>query len=251
MVKDSDICVNLIGILFEKNKANSFENIHTNFPDLLSRLCNKHNTHLIHFSALGLEKALDSNYAISKINGEKKIMQNHNKSVILKPSIVFSVSDSFTTKFLGILSNLPIIPIYYNGQTKFTPIHASEVADIIYHIISKGITEKSIEVIGPEVLSFKEMIEVLLKCINKKRILLPLPNSIAKISTYFLQKLPNPPITLDQFRLLKYHNVQSQNGITNFSIGCPSKIKFEEGVLKYAYNWRDGGQYSINQNFNK
>ena len=247
LINDADVCVNLIGILHEKNKVNSFKNIHTIFPDLISRLCNKNGTALIHLSALGLENALDSNYAKSKLEGEKLIKKNYDKAVILKPSVVFSVSDSFTTKFLSMLSIFPIFPLYYNGQTKFTPVHASDVADLIFNIISNNVISKSIEVVGPEELTFKEIIEILLDCIGKKRILIPLPYIVGKLSSMVLQKFPNPLITLDQFRLLKYHNIKSSNSLTNFDFGHPSKINFKEGVKKYAYNWRDGGQYSIKE----
>ena len=81
--------------------------------------------------------------------------------------------------------------------------------------------------------------------INKKRILIKMPLLVAKISASFLEILPNPLITKDQLNLLKYDNVKSDNGITNFDIGCPSKIFFEEAIKKYAYNWREGGEFSI------
>ncbi len=251
IIKDADICVNLIGILHEKNKFNSFSNIHTKFPALLSMLCKKNNTKFIHLSALGVENATNSLYAKSKLDGEKQIISNYEKAVILKPSVVFSVSDSFTTKFLSLLSIFPIFPLYHKGETKFMPIHATDVANLIYYIISNEIISKKIEVIGPEILTLKEIIEILLISINKKRILIPMPNIIAKISAMFFQKFPNPPITLDQFKLLKYHNVRTKNSITNFSIGCPSVIKFKDGIQKYSYNWREGGQYSVNNLINK
>ncbi len=245
LLSKSDICINLIGILYEKNKKNSFKNIHTYFPDVLSRLCKKNNNSLIHFSALGVENAKDSNYAKSKYEGENRIKNNLESAVIIKPSIVFSVSDSFSTNFLSLFNYLPIFPLYYNGMTKFTPIHASEVADLIYHVVSNDISSKVIEALGPDVLTFKEMLEILLNSINKKRLLLPLPLPIAKLSTSILEKFPKPLITKDQLRLLKYDNVKTSGGLTNFDIGSPSKIKFKEGVMKYAYNWMDGGQYSI------
>ena len=245
LVEDCQVCINLIGILHEQKKINTFKNIHTLFPIKLAKICKKKNVQFINFSALGLEDAKDSKYAKSKTDGEKGIKEVYKYSVIIKPSLVFSVSDSLTTKFLSLLNTLPIFPLYYKGLTKFTPIHASDISDFIYQIISKEIHSKSIEVIGPEVLTFRQIIEILLKCIDKKRLLIPLPLSIAKLSASFLQILPNPPITLDQLKLLKYDNIKSANGITNFDLGFKSKIRFEEGVMKYAYNWRDGGQYSI------
>lgn len=143
LISQSDIVINLIGILVETNKANSFENIHTNFPYLISKICNEYKINqFVHVSALGIEKATDSKYAQSKVNGEKIIKENFPKATIIKPSVVFSVDDTFTTRFMNLLSLLPLFPLYYGGKTKFTPIHASEVAEIIFHVISNEIFSK-------------------------------------------------------------------------------------------------------------
>ena len=248
LIENSDICINLIGILYQKGKINTFKKIHTDLPDTLSKICKDKNKGFIHLSALGIENALNSLYAQSKLEGEAKVRENHPQAIIIKPSIVFSVSDSLTTKFMSILSILPIFPLYYKGNTKFMPIHASEVADLLYYIIDKGITSKSIEAVGPEVLTFKKILQVLLNCINKNKLLLSIPLPLAKLSAAFFQIMPKPLITLDQLKLLKYDNIKSGNYETNFDIGCPSKITLEEGVKKYAYNWMDGGQYSLKKN---
>ena len=245
LISEVDICINLIGILYEKNRSNTFKKIHVDFPSKISFLCKKHDTELIHFSALGVEKATDSKYAKSKLNGEKIIRQNFAKATIIKPSLIFSVSDSLSTKFLSLLNILPAFPLYYNGSTKFMPIHASDVADLTFHIISNEINSKDIEAVGPEVLTFKEILKILLKSIDKKRFLISLPTPLAKLTAKIFSIFPNPPITSDQLRLLKYDNVSSSNSVTNFDIDCPSKISFENGINKYSYNWRDGGQYSI------
>ena len=89
------------------------------------------------------------------------------------------------------------------------------------------------------------IIQILLKCIDKKRILIPVPLLIGKISASFLQLFPKPLLTLDQLRLLKYSNIKSEGGKTNFDIGCPSKIFFEEMVKSYSFSWRTGGQFSV------
>ena len=251
LLSNVDVCINLVGILHEKGKFNTFHKIHTEFPDTISKICKQKNVNLIHVSALALDKATDSKYAQSKINGEKKIRENFDRAIIIKPSIIFSVDDKLSTRFMSLLSLFPIFPIYYNGSTKFTPIHASDLAELIFNVISKEIVSKDIEAIGPEVLTFKEIIQILSKCIKKKILLLPIPLFLAKISAIFFQIFPNPPLTLDQLRLLKYDNIKSENGITNFDIGCPSKISFEDSVLKYSFNYTEGGQFSINKNEKK
>ena len=158
LIERSSVCINLIGILYEK-KSNYFNLIHSELPALLSKISSKQNlSQFIHISALGIEDAIDSKYAKSKLDGEKKIKKNFYKSVILKPSIVYSVDDNFTTNFMRLISILPFIPLYYSGNTKFTPIHVSDLASIIYQIVERKIISETIECVGPEVLTFKEIL---------------------------------------------------------------------------------------------
>tara|TARA_B100001057_G_scaffold376761_1_gene381966 strand:- start:359 stop:1345 length:987 start_codon:yes stop_codon:yes gene_type:complete len=245
LFKQSDICVNLIGILFEQKKANTFKNIHTVFPSLLAKLSKEYNLkHFIHLSALGINEAEDSKYAQSKLEGENKILKNFPLATILRPSIVYSVDDNFTTNFMTLLNRLPLFPLYYNGKTKFSPIHCSDLTDSIYHVISNNIYSKIIECVGPEVLTFKEIIQKLLYLIGKKRILLPLPLPLAEASASLFEMMPKPILTRDQLRLLKYDNIISGKYKTNSDVGVPSIRYFDEEVKKYCYMWREGGQFS-------
>ena len=139
LIRRASICINLIGILYEKRK-NHFKTIHTDFPYLLSKLAKKNNLkQFIHVSALGIENATDSHYAISKLEGEREAKKNFNKTLILKPSIVYSVDDNFTTNFMTILNMLPIFPLYYNCETKFMPIYCSDLTEIIYQVINQNL----------------------------------------------------------------------------------------------------------------
>ena len=245
LFEKADICINLIGILFEKRNGNTFSNIHSVFPSLLSKLCKDYNLkQFIHLSALGINEATDSDYAKSKLEGEMNIKKNFPLSTILRPSIVYSVDDNFTTNFMTLLNRLPIFPLYYSGKTKFMPIHCSDLTDVIFQVISKNIHSKIIECVGPETLTFKEILENLLKLIGKKRILIPLPIFIANFTARIFQLLPKPILTEDQLRLLKYDNVLSDKYLTNSKIGVPSKKIFNQEVKKYCYMWREGGQYS-------
>ena len=244
LFEDKDICINLVGILFE-NKKNSFKNIHINFPTLLSEKSRNYKLkQFIHVSALGIEKAIDSEYAKSKLKGEKNILNNFSSSVILRPSLVYSVNDNFTTNIMTLLSLLPVFPLYYNGNTKFSPIHVTDFCEIIAKIIDESIFSEIIECVGPEELSFKEIIKKLLIAIDKKTFLLPVPTIIAKIIAFFLEKLPTPLMTRDQLRLLKYDNILSKENKSNIDIGFKSKLKFDEEIVKYSYMWKKGGEYS-------
>tara|TARA_B100000575_G_scaffold163340_1_gene130504 strand:+ start:1602 stop:2588 length:987 start_codon:yes stop_codon:yes gene_type:complete len=257
LLKNTDICINLIGILFEKKNGNNFENIHTIFPSLIAKLCKEYNVkQFIHLSALGINSAVDSEYAKSKLNGEINILKNFPLSTILRPSVVYSVDDNFTTNFMSILSKLPIFPLYYSGRTIFMPIHCTDLTNIIYHVIENNISSQIIECVGPEKISFRQIIEKLLKLIGKNRILIPFPLFLSKATASFFELLPKPLLTRDQLRLLKYDNITSGKYKTNFDIGVPSKLEFEKEVKKYCYMWREGGQFStetyqVEENINK
>ncbi len=241
----ADICVNLVGILYEKKNGNTFKNIHTIFPSLLAKLAKEYNLkHFVHLSALGINDAIDSNYAKSKLEGEEKVLKNFPLATILRPSIVYSVDDNFTTNFMTLLNRMPFFPIYYEGKTKFAPIHCSDLTDIIFKVISKNIYSKILECVGPETFTFKELLKKLLNLIGKKRILLPLPLPIAEFTARLFEIMPNPIFTRDQLRLLKYNNIPSGRYKTNLDIGVHSLRYFDAEVKKYCYMWRDGGQFS-------
>ena len=135
----------------------------------------------------------------------------------------------------------------YKGRTKFTPIHCSDLTDVIYFLISKKVSSNVIECVGPQVLSFKEILIILENLIDKKRLLLPFPLPLAMISARIFQLLPKPLLTVDQLNLLKYDNVVSGKYKTNFDIGVPAKKIFSEEVKKYSYMWTEGGEYSKNR----
>jgi len=241
----ADICINLVGILYEQKKGNTFKNIHTVFPSILAKLSKEYKLkHFIHLSALGINDAVDSDYAKSKLAGENEILKNFPLATILRPSIVYSVEDNFTTNFMTLLSRLPVFPIYYSGESRFAPIACSDLTDTIHHVISNNIYSKIIECVGPEIITFKEILQRLLNLIGKKRILLPFPLKLAELSASCFEIFPKPLLTRDQLRLLKYDNIASGKYKTNSDIGIPSKRYFNDEVKKYCYMWREGGQFS-------
>jgi len=245
LFENADICINLIGILFESKKGNTFKNIHTIFPSLLSKLSKEYKLkHFINLSALGINEAADSDYAKSKLEGEERIIKNFPLATIIRPSIVYSVDDNFTTNFMTLLNRLPIFPLYYEGKTKFAPIHCSDLTDVIFNVISNSVNSKIIECVGPEVISFKEILEKLLNLIGKKRLLIPMPLPLAQFSARFFEIMPKPILTRDQLKLLKYDNILSGKYKSNSDIGVPSLRYFDEEVKKYCYMWREGGQFS-------
>ncbi len=247
LVKKADVCINLVGILFEKG-LNNFNNIHEKFPSIIAELCQKHRIDkFIHLSALGIENAVNSKYASSKLKGEIAVRNKFKNTIILKPSIVYSVDDNFTTMLMGLLNLSPIFPLYYGGKTKFMPLHCIDLCNLILDLIENNINDiknKTIEVVGPEELTFKQIVEKLLKLIEKKRLFIPVPIFVANVMATFFQILPKPLITKDQIKLLYYHNVPSGKYKTNFDIGKNFKLNFETEVEKYCYTWKETGEYA-------
>ena len=145
---------------------------------------------------------------------------------------------------MGLLNLIPVFPLYYGGKTKFMPLHCSDICNLIIDMIENETNEITIECIGPEELTFKQMVEKLLKLIEKKRLFLPLPITIANIMATFFQLLPKPLLTKDQLKLLFYDNIPSGKYKTNFDIGKNFELKFENEVEKYCYMWKQSGEYS-------
>ena len=244
LIVKADVCINLIGILFEKG-SNNFINIHEKFPSMLANLCKKNNLRkFIHISALGVEKARDSKYANSKLNGENAVRKNFREAIILKPSIVYSVDDSFTTMLMGLFNLLPIFPLYYGGKTKFMPLHCSDICNLILDLVQDDTIGDTIECIGPEELTFKQIIEKLLKLLDKKRLFVPVPLFAANIMATFFQILPKPLITKDQIKLLFYDNIPTGKYKTNVDINKNFNLRFESEVEKYCYMWKEAGEYA-------
>lgn len=250
LFKNKDICINLIGVLNEKNKS-SFNNMHCILPKTLAEISKENNLkQFIHVSALGIENAIDSKYASSKVNGENEIKKILNNYVILKPSLVYSADDKFTTMLMTMLKLFPIFPIYYQGKTTFHPIHVTDMCEIIENVILSKIKGETIECIGPEEITFKGIIQKLLKSIEIKRFVFPLPLTLAKlIANFFEISMKNPLLTRDQLILLKYNNTPSGKYKTNLDLKLNSNLKyFDKEVLKYSYMWKEGGQFSRQQN---
>ena len=243
LIKNSDVVINLIGILYETRKQ-KFENIHVNFPDLLSKICSDLKIEkFIHISALGIDKNINSKYMQSKLMGEKKILNNFNNSIILRPSIVYGDGDKFFNQFATLAEFLPALPLIGGGQTKFQPIYVSDLCKAIATILDKEEIDQNIyELGGSQVYTFKEMMEILLKQIKKKRFLIPIPFSIAKFQAKILQLFPKPLLTTDQVEMLKYDNVVSNNYPTLKDLEInPQSI---ESVLpSYIWRFRKGGQF--------
>ena len=244
LIKNSNVVINLIGILYE-NRKQKFENIHARIPDLLSKLCNEHNIEkFVHISALGTKEAVSSKYMQSKLNGEKNILNNFNRSVILRPSIVYGPEDKFFNQFASLAEFLPALPLIGGGLTYFQPIYVGDVAQSIVTILEKeNINNNIYELGGPNTFTFKELMKILLKQIQKKRFLIPIPFSFAKFQARILQLLPKPLLTADQVEMLKYDNIVSNNYPTLKDLKINPKT-VESVLPSYIWRFRKGGEFA-------
>ena len=246
-IKNSDVVINLIGILYE-NRKQKFYNIHTNIPEAVAKICSESDVKkFIHVSAIGASENSKSLYQKSKFQGEVRALENFKNTVVIRPSVVCGTEDNFTNLFskLSILPVIPVVGINY----KFQPILVNDVADAIVHAIElKGNEGKIYEIGGPKIISFGDMVKSILKSINKKRLLFSLPLPLAKINARLFQLMPKPLITLDQLKLLKYDNIKSKNYKTNFDLKMEANKKFDDEISRYSFNWTSGGQFSKKKN---
>ena len=245
VLKNCDIVINLVGILFETRKQ-KFNHIHSQFPYLLSNLCNEMGIKkLIHLSALGCKEGHPSKYIQSKLQGEKNIRENFKSSVILRPSILHGPSDGFLCKFASIAQLSPFLPLIGGGKTKFAPIYVSDVSQAIVKSLELNNSQPKIyELGGPENYSFKELMEILLKEIKKKRLLIPMPWGLAKFQSFFLNMMPNPLLTPDQIEILRHsNNIVSGDypGLNDLGI---SGTKLQTVLPKNLQRFKTGGQFS-------
>ena len=243
-IKNSDVVINLIGILYETRKQ-KFYNIHASIPEAISKICSESDVKkFIHVSAIGASENSKSLYQKSKFQGETKALSNFKKTVIIRPSVVCGTEDNFTNLFskLSILPVIPVVGINY----KFQPILVNDVADAIVQAIElKGNEGKIYEIGGPKIISFGDMVKSILKTINKKRFVVPMPMPLAKIQSTITDLLPIPPIlTKDQCEILS----EADNIVSNENLSLKdldiNPADVEEEMKKWLWRYKDGGQFA-------
>lgn len=214
-VKGCDAVINLIGILFEKRKS-KFKKIHVELPQQIAKACAKQDVKkLIHVSALGIEQS-KSKYGKSKLEGEKAVLKAFPQASILRPSVVFGAGDSFFNMFAKMAIFLPVLPLIGGGQTKFQPVFVGDIAEAVANIIieSKDQYEgKTYQLGGPEVVTFKQIYQILLEEINRTNRLVSVPWWVAKVQGFIFGFMPKPLLTIDQVRSLRTDNVVEQDAL--------------------------------------
>lgn len=209
--------INLVGVLFESGSQN-FTTLHARGAELLAMAAKSAGAaRFIQISSLGVDLAVDSAYARTKLLGEKAVQAAFPGATILRPSVVFGPEDNFFNQFAQMASLAPALPLIGGGHSKFQPVYVDDVAAAVEACLAHEETiGETYELGGPRTYSFREILEYILRITGRKRWLAPLPFSLASIIGAAGEFLPKPPLTRDQVRLLKYDNVVS-SGAKNFA----------------------------------
>jgi NADH dehydrogenase len=245
-VRDSHAVINLVGILFERGRQ-EFEAVQAAGAEAVALAAAAHGTKLIHVSAIGADENSTSAYARSKAKGEKLVHAAVPGATILRPSIVFGPEDDFFNKFAAIARFAPALPLIGGGTTRFQPVYVGDVAEAVARAV-EGVARPGTvyELGGPEVFTFKELMEFVLATIERKRLLVPVPFFAARIKAGFLQFLPKPLLTPDQVELLRSDNVVSAEAVahraTLAGLGI-SPAAVEAIVPTYLWRFRKTGQF--------
>ena len=239
----SRAAVNCVGILRETG-SQTFERVHHIGPALLARITRDAGAErFIHISAIGADARSSSTYARTKAAGETAVRDAFPTATILRPSVVFGPEDQFFNRFATMAMFTPALPLIGGGETRFQPVYVGDVADAVIRCLEDPATAgRTYELGGPKIYTLRELFELLLHEIRRRRWFVNLPFELAALQAKFMSILPNPPLTPDQVELLKRDNVVSPGALTLSSLGiAPTAV---EAILPtYLDRYRQGGWY--------
>ena len=244
-IKGSDICINLVGILFEKGQS-TFDRVHTEFVERLTNFISKEQSikHFIHFSSLGVRAGTESKYLESKFKAEEIIKSKLNNYTIIKPSVVFGGGkNDFTNMFAKLASLFPVIPLA-GAHVKFAPVYVGDIAKGIEKIINDELKNETFEFVGEEVFTLEELVKLISTEIRVKNLIIPVPSWVGRMQGRVLGLAPKPMLTLDQVKTLESgDNISTGNNKTlkdlNISLEALRKI-----IPNYLWRYRREGQFA-------
>ena len=246
-LRDADIAVNLVGILFERG-AQRFDAVQAIGAEAVALAAKSAGAGLVHVSAIGANANSPSRYARSKAEGERRVLAAQPTTAIMRPSIVFGPEDDFFNRFAALARIAPALPLVGGGHTRFQPVFVGDVAEAIAKAVDGETKPGTIyELGGPDVRTFRELMEFVLATIGRRRLLVPVPFEVMKFQAAFAQFLPKPPITPDQIEMLRSDNIVSSEarseGRTLEALGIiPETIAAI--VPSYLWRFRKTGQFS-------
>jgi NADH dehydrogenase len=246
-MRDCAIAVNLVGILTESG-AQTFDAVQGKGAETVAKAASAAGARMVHVSAIGADENSESRYARAKAAGEKAVLTALPSATILRPSILFGPEDQFTNRFAALARISPVLPLIGGGETKMQPAYVGDVAAAVADAVDgKTKPGATYELGGPEVLSMREIMEIILDITDRKRMLVSLPFGLAKLQALFLQFAPGPlKLTPDQVALLRSDNVVSDAakaaGLTFEGLGI-SPDSIEAIAPQYLWRFRPAGQF--------
>jgi uncharacterized protein YbjT (DUF2867 family) len=245
-MEGADVAINLVGILHEGGKQR-FEAVQAQGAHAVAQAAAAAGARVIHVSALGANPDSASLYARTKAAGEVAVFAAAPDATIFRPSIVFGPEDDFFNRFGAMARMFPMLPLVGGGETKFQPVFVGDVAQAIVKAVSGRARGGTIyELGGPEVRTFRQLMEYVLAVTERRRLLVPLPFALAKLQAFFLQFMPTPLLTPDQVELLRQDNMVSgaamDEGRTLQALGI-EPAAMEAIVPSYLWRFRKTGQF--------
>ena len=245
-IEGADAVVNLVGILYETGQQ-TFEAVQAEGAGRIAAAAKAAGIdRFVHVSAIGADAESPAAYARSKAAGEAAVRAAIPGAAIVRPSIVFGPEDDFFNRFAAMARLSPALPLVGGGKTRFQPGYVKDVAEGVARILERGLGGATWEFGGPEVKSFRALLEDMLRITGRRRILAPLPVPLARLMATVTQFIPNPPLTPDQVRLLGYDNVVSEaaqaEGRTLEGLGIAPTV-LEVVLPTYLYRFRKTGQF--------
>ncbi|MEM7507834.1 MAG: complex I NDUFA9 subunit family protein [Pseudomonadota bacterium] len=242
VIAGADAVVNCVGVLFESGK-NTFDAVQAEGAGRVARIAaEQEDARMVHISAIGADADSEATYARTKAAGEAAVLEAKPDAVILRPSIIFGPEDQFFNRFAAMSRFGPVLPVV-GAETKFQPVWVQDVAEAAALAV-EGKAEPGIyELGGPNTYSFKGLMQMMLDIIRRRRLILNIPFFAARLQATFLQLLPNPPLTVDQVRMLERDNVVSE-GAKGFAELEIEPSAAEAIVESYLYAHRPYGQYT-------
>lgn len=209
LIKGSDYVINLVGILSETGKQ-KFSSVHRDAAVRVAKICLAEGVEqLVLFSSLGAAKNSPSIYAKTKAEGEESVQHIFPKAVIIRPSLIFGAEDHFFNRFAQMATVSPFLPLLWGGRTQFQPVFVGDVAEAVVATLEQNRVSEIIELGGPTIYTYRELMQIMLRTINRSCWLIPLPGMMGYAAGAAAQLLPNPLLTIDQVRLLKGNNILS------------------------------------------
>ena len=234
-ISNSDIVINLVGVLHESG-GESYFNSHVTGINNISELSTKYGIkELLHVSSIGADTNSVSKYQSTKGEGEKILLENFPKAKIIRPSIVFGPDDGFFSVQSKIVKLSPVVPMFGGGANKFQPVYVKDLVEGIIKLLnSKNDHGKIYEFGGPDIMTMKDVYELILKTLKIKRLLIPAPAFAANFIATFAQLLPDPIITRDLVKILKFDNIVREdiNTIQSLNISPQSSKVIVPTYLK-------------------